>query len=151
MPSDDFALKLVSRSVSIRSVLEHWSSASTYDSFHSIMKEYIAENIGNPQFNHLQKSSFRITVETFNKKIQQKDKIDKIETLTYLPFNGEVDLKNPDFEYYYMEYYGHDSNNAPSEPCQIFFGKWVCKIETYFQLIKMTIIQYFRSILAGRR
>lgn len=125
LPNDDYAVKLVSRSVSIRSVIEHWSSEPTYDSFHNTLKEYIAEHIDSPQFEHLKKASFRITVETFSKKIQLKDKIDRIETLTYLPFEGDVNLKNPDFEYYYMEYYGLDSMNIPEHPSQIFFGKWV--------------------------
>lgn len=70
-------------------------------------------------------SSFRITVESYNKHIQQKDKVNKIETLTYLPFKGDVNLKNPDFEYFYIEYYGLDTVNVLDQPEQIFFGKRV--------------------------
>lgn len=106
--------------------MEHWANASTYNIFHDQLKEYIATNQESETFKHLQSASFRITVETYNKHIQQKQKIEKIETLSYLPFNGEVALKNFDFEYYYIEFYGLDPNNVPDEPDHILFGKWVC-------------------------
>lgn len=126
LPNDDFATQLVSRSISIRGIIEHWSSGTTYDAFHEQLKQYLAANADNPHFNNIVKTeSFRITVELFNKHIQQKDKIDKIETLAYLPFEGDVNLKNPNMECFYIEYYGLDPMNVPEQPEQIFFGKWV--------------------------
>lgn len=125
LPSVDCALELASRSVSIRSVLEHWSSAINYDSFHEQMKWYIASNCDSPHFIRMQNASFRITVESYNKHIKQKCKVDKIETLAYLPFDGMVNLKNPDNEFFYIEFYGLNPNEVPVEPKQIFFGKWV--------------------------
>lgn len=126
MPSNEHALQLVSRSVAIKCVLEHWANASSYHLFHSQLKEYIAANRESASFQHLQNATFRITVETFNKHIQQKQKIEKIETLDYLPFNGSVALKDFDYEYYYIEFYGLDPNNVPAVPDHILFGKWVC-------------------------
>lgn len=105
--------------------MEHWADGSSYSLFHDQLKRYIAANQESETFQHLQKASFRITVETFNKHIQQKQKIEKIETLSYLPLNGEVALKNFDYEYYYIEFYGLDPNNVPDEPDHILFGKWV--------------------------
>lgn len=125
LPSNEHALQLVSRSVAIRCVLEHWADAPTLPEFHKQMNEYIAANRESAKFKQLQNASFRITVETFNNHIQQKQKIDKIETLSYLPFDGEVSLKNFDCEYYYIEYYGLDPNDVPSDPYHILFGKWV--------------------------
>lgn len=119
-------MKLVSRSVAIKCVLEHWADAPFYSKFHSQLNEYIAANRESATFNHLQSATFRITVETFNRHIQQKQKIEKIETLSYLPFNGDVALKNFDYEYYYIEFYGLDPNNVPTEPEHILFGRWVC-------------------------
>lgn len=107
-------------------MLEHWADAPTYPEFHSQMKEYIAARRESATFKHLQNASFRITVETFNNKIQLKQKIEKIETLSYLPFDGDVALTNFDYEYYYIEFYGLDPNNVPAEPDHILFGKWVC-------------------------
>lgn len=107
-------------------MFEYWANATTYDLFHRQMKEYLSANADSAPFKQILKESFRITVETYNKKIQHKDKVDKIETLAYLPFQGEVNLKKPDFECYYIEFYGLDPNNVPEQPNQILFGKWVC-------------------------
>lgn len=121
----DRALELASRSIAIRSILEHWSSATNYDSFHDQMKGYIASNCDNPHFDRVRQASFRITVETYNKHIKQKYKVEKIETMAYLPLEGMVNLKNPDTEFFYIEFYGLNPNEVPTEPKQIFFGKWV--------------------------
>lgn len=125
LPNDDFAKQLVSRSISVRGVIEHWSSGTTDNSFHQQLKDFVASNIQNPQFKDVLKSTFRITVESYNRRIQQKDKVNKIETLAYLPFEGDVNLKSPECEYYYIEYYGLDPMNVPEKPEQILFGKWV--------------------------
>lgn len=69
--------------------------------------------------------SFRLTVETFNKHITQKEKIDKIETINYLPVTGQVNLKNPDVSFWYIEYYGLDTVNIPEHPEDILFGRWI--------------------------
>lgn len=115
--------------------MEHWANASAYHLFHSRLKEYIAVNQESATFQHLQAASFRITVETYNKRIQHQQKVEKIETLSYLPFNGDVILKNPDFEYYYIEFYGLDPNHVPDEPDHILFGKWVCIYEILLFLL----------------
>lgn len=125
LPNDDFAKQLVSRSISVRGVIEHWSDGTTDNSFHQQLKDFVASNIQNQQFKDVLKSTFRITVESYNRRIQQKDKVNKIETLAYLPFEGDVNLKSPECEYYYIEYYGLDPMNVPEKPEQILFGKWV--------------------------
>lgn len=125
LPNDEFALELAARCASIRSVIEHWASASACDLFHSQLKAYIASHQKDAHFIELYNSSFRITVETFNKRIQQKEKVDKIETLAYLPFNGDINLKNPNIEYFYIEYYEHNPMNLPIQPEHYYFGKWV--------------------------
>lgn len=126
---------MVSRSISVRGVIEHWSSGTTYNSFHQQLKDFVASNIENPHFKDVLKSTFRVTVESYNKHIQQKDKVSKIETLAYLPFGGDVNLKSPECEYYYIEYYGIDPMNRAEDPERILFGKWVS-----FQLSQCTYL-----------
>lgn len=46
-------------------------------------------------------------------------------SFSYLPFEGPVKLKNPDYTLYYIEYYGLNPNNIPEKPYDHFFGKWV--------------------------
>ncbi len=69
-------------------------------------------------------------MDTYNKKLLQKQKVEKIDTLEYLPTKGPVNLKNPEVHWWYIEYYGVDPLIVPSEPDQILFGRWVRKILT---------------------
>lgn len=43
-----------------------------------------------------------------------------------MPFQGHVNLKNPDVTFQYIEYYGLDPNTAPEHPTRTFFGRVVC-------------------------
>lgn len=91
-------------------------------------------NYINTNFNDLKSTfdkSFRITVETYNKHITQQEKVDRIETFGYLPIKGEVNLKNPEVNWWYIEYYGLDNMNVPEKPMDIVFGKWVILVFSY--------------------
>lgn len=78
-------------------------------------------------------------METYNKHITQKEKVDRIETFGYLPIKGDVNLKNPEVNWWYIEYYGLDNMNVPEEPMDIVFGKWVSWVGVSFSvpLIKL--------------
>lgn len=43
--------------------------------------------------------------------------------MNYLPVQGDADLKCPDIEWYYIEFYGLDSACVPEQPDNIIFGK----------------------------
>ena len=45
--------------------------------------------------------------------------------LSFLPFNGKVDLRHADHEFHILEDYGDDPNSAPMEPLRIFFGRLI--------------------------
>lgn len=103
----------------MKHALELWSHGKTFDEFKHNLKQY-----NNKSFLDSSRS-FKITVETFNNKISQKDKINRIESLSFLEFAGPVCLTNPDNEFYYIEYYGLDTNNIPNEPNDYLFGRWI--------------------------
>jgi tRNA (guanine10-N2)-methyltransferase len=106
----------------LRSVVELWTHANDYDSFHTSLKLFLAENKAQKQHLFEEKTSFRVTVETYNKHFTQQEKVAKIETIGYLPSKGPVDLNNPDTNFFYIEYYGMDPNNVPESPFDILFG-----------------------------
>lgn len=114
--------KIASRSVSLRFIVEIWSSGNTYEAFHETLKKHQLEQ----QFT-TSKSSFRITIETFNKHIKHEEKIERIESMEYLPLKGRIELKNPDNNLIYFEYWGVDPKNVPLVPHEIVFGRWVGK------------------------
>lgn len=127
LPDEDCARRLASRSVAIRYVLEQWASESDLATFHVQFRQFLADNATNTAItdNFDASKSFRITVETFNTTFQHKQKIEKIESLEYLPVLGDVSLKDPDVHWFYIEYYGLDTANIPEQPLHVLFGKWV--------------------------
>ncbi|XP_053880018.1 tRNA (guanine(10)-N2)-methyltransferase homolog isoform X5 [Malaclemys terrapin pileata] len=45
--------------------------------------------------------------------------------LEFLPFEGKVNLKNPEHIFWILEDYGMDPNNIPKEPLDLYFGRWI--------------------------
>jgi tRNA (guanine10-N2)-methyltransferase len=113
--------KIASRSMSLRYIVEVYSTGKSYASFHENLKKYCST-----QFDpNLLDQSFRVTVDTYNKHFGHSEKIDRIETMTYLPLTGKIELKNPENNFIYFEHYGMDPINVPAEPEEILFGRWV--------------------------
>lgn len=125
LPNDDAARKIASRSISIRCILELWSNSKTVLLLHENVKKYLVENkeLVKPLFT--EDKSFKITVETYNKHFTHQEKVDKIEYFDYLPIQGSVNLKTPDTQWWYIEYYGLSPLNIPDEPEDVIFGKWI--------------------------
>lgn len=112
--------KIASRSVSLRYIFEVWSSGKNYATFHENLKKF-----GPTLDEQCRESSFKVTVETYNKHFKHEEKISKIDSMNYLPLNGKIDLKNPDNDFIYFEFWGLDPQNVPDEPEEIVFGRWV--------------------------
>lgn len=109
---------IASRSVLLRFVTEFWTSGKGYKEFHDNLRKY--------EFDERFKSEdFKFRVESYNKNLKHKEKVDKIETMSYLAFEGPIILTNPTNEFVYLEYYGLDPNNIPPEPEEILFGRLV--------------------------
>ncbi|KAK3722075.1 hypothetical protein QZH41_019819, partial [Actinostola sp. cb2023] len=72
-------------------------------------------------------STFRINVETYNKKIPQSKREYFYEALSFLPLEGKVGLDNPDHQFSLVLDFGEDSNAASEEPCRYYFGRLVGK------------------------
>ncbi|XP_075211721.1 tRNA (guanine(10)-N(2))-methyltransferase TRMT11 isoform X2 [Lycorma delicatula] len=122
LKSDNCAKKLASRSICLRSISELWGFADESETLHQQLKN-LPEHIIKPHCEpHL---SFKIKVDMFCNSQTQAEKLKKIESFSYLPFQGPVKLKNPDRSFQYTEYYGLDPNTVPSEPYYVFFGRLV--------------------------
>jgi tRNA (guanine10-N2)-methyltransferase len=126
LPNDEEAKKLASRSVLLRSVLKLWSHSNTLAIFQSQLKDYCKDNVQVIGYAFEPTTSFKITVETFNRKISLAEKVQKIESLNFLPVQGPVNLKTPDVEWMYIEFYGVDPNDVPELPYDYIFGQWIC-------------------------
>lgn len=118
--NEECLLKLLHRSVLAQSIYELWVSADTYDEFYKQLT--LSPYIDNPYYSNC---SFRILVETFGKKISLADKVERIEKLDFLPFQGVINLKTPEVTFHYYEYFGRDQKSVPEDPFQIVFGRWI--------------------------
>lgn len=119
-PSEKIVHEIASRAVSLRFCLELWANGKNYEELHSNLKTYPPEHI-----KLYSDKSFKIIVETFCKHFSQYEKIQKIESFSYLPLQGPVKLKKPETTFYYIEFYGLDPNEIPKEPYGLFFGRWL--------------------------
>lgn len=125
LPDDAAAKRLAARSISLRCVVELWSHGYCADTFHSATRAFLEKNANHVADLCALRNSFRITVDTFNRRLTQQEKIDRIETLDYLPVLGPVDLRTPDVHWYYIEYYGRDTLRVPEQPLAHLFGRWL--------------------------
>ncbi|KAG7469916.1 hypothetical protein MATL_G00133890 [Megalops atlanticus] len=120
--SEDDVRSIMTRTVCAKSVFELWGHGRTHSELQTSLLRYPPEDMA-PFFQ--QDSTYKINVYTFNKTLEFKDRIEKIDALEFLPFQGKVNLKNPDHVFCLLEDYGTDPNNIPDEPFHVYFGRWI--------------------------
>ncbi|CAG5133308.1 unnamed protein product [Candidula unifasciata] len=125
LPSEKEAKAVMQRTVLGKRLYELWAEGTTVSEVVSklqklpdgFIKPYTDEN-----------SSFRIVVETFNKKISSADKVRRIEQLlteSTCILKGKINLSVPDNSFHLLEFYKFDSITSPNEPQKVYFGRWV--------------------------
>lgn len=122
LPNEKCARYLLSRAVSIKSVYELWGQGNNIEDLKQCVLKYPAKEM---QAFTSSSSSFKISIESFNKKLtinQQKELIDQFQ---FLPFQGRVNLTAPDHVFSLLLDYGDDCNEAPASPERVFFGRLV--------------------------
>ncbi|KAM4632655.1 tRNA (guanine(10)-N(2))-methyltransferase TRMT11 [Polymixia lowei] len=113
---------IMARSVCAKSAFELWGHGLTHSELKTSLLKYPSENM----LPYMKKdSTYRINVYTFNKTLEFKDRIERIDDLDYLPFEGTVSLKTPQHIFCLLEDYGTDPNNIPEQPIYIYFGRWI--------------------------
>ncbi|OAD53615.1 tRNA (guanine(10)-N2)-methyltransferase like protein [Eufriesea mexicana] len=122
LPSEIMAHEISSRAVCVRFCIELWANSKNVEDLHNKLKTYPISEINKYAGPH---KSFKVIVETFCKHFSQSEKINKIDSFSYLPLEGPVRLNNPDTTLCYIEFYGLDPNNIPKEPYELFFGRWI--------------------------
>jgi len=122
LESEEHAKLILSRSVMVKYCCQLWVEGNSLEEFHNKLKQFPFSDIS-----HLlsKKVSFKIEVESYMKKLGGKEKLEKVESVSYIPVNGPVNLVNPDLTISYMEYFGSDHNNLPDSPIKVMIGKKV--------------------------
>jgi len=120
LASEDHAQGILSRSVSVKYCLHLWAEGDSYEEFHKNLKEFPFHE----QEEWLrEETSFKVQIESFNKKTSGDERLQKIESLSYIPIKGPVSLDKPKVIFSYLEFHGFDHNNLPEEPVKIMFGR----------------------------
>ncbi|XP_072913448.1 tRNA (guanine(10)-N2)-methyltransferase homolog isoform X2 [Hemitrygon akajei] len=110
------------RTVCAKSIFELWGQGRTHEELHNSLRNYPVDKM----VPFLQQgSTYQIKVYAFNKTLSHNERIQKIDDLGFLPFQGTVKLKEPEHVFWLLEDYGTDPNNAPEKPFHIYFGRWV--------------------------
>lgn len=122
-PDEKTALLYASRSIALRAIFELYAHSNKFSQFHERLRAHVTEHKDELATYFRPDTSFKITVETYNKHFSQREKIEKIETMDYLPIEGPVNLKNPLVEWWYIEFWGLDPTAVPPEPEEILFGR----------------------------
>jgi len=128
LPNESYVKDILNRTVMVRSCIELWAHSPSIDQVHEQLKN-LSSQVTEPYF--APEKSFKITVEIFNKVISLPEKIEKIESFSYLPIEGSVRLKNPDIVFYYFEFFGLDPGRVPEKPLHYLFGRWICDSERH--------------------
>ncbi|XP_046859263.1 tRNA (guanine(10)-N2)-methyltransferase homolog [Xenia sp. Carnegie-2017] len=93
LPSDSEALKISSRSILIKCILKLYGYADSWEDLVAILGHYNSDDLLQHTPSSIQ--TYKITVESFNKKLDHAKKLAYIDCLSFLPLNGVVNLKNP--------------------------------------------------------
>ena len=129
---------LCSRSVLIMSVTELWcegtSKAALFEDMKSSLLVSRAEYVSSER-------SFKVTVETFNRKTTLEEKVAKIEEMAFLPFEGPINLKSPDNEFMLFEYYDREQGTHLDDPSECYFGRFVCESRKRYNIHKFSLRQ----------
>ncbi|XP_028393060.1 tRNA (guanine(10)-N2)-methyltransferase homolog [Dendronephthya gigantea] len=92
LENDGAAKQIASRSILIKSIFKLYGCADNLEELVEILKQY---NVNDIYLQGMIDDTFKINVESFNKKLSHEKKLHYIESLSFLPHTGEVDLRNP--------------------------------------------------------
>ncbi|KAI4367118.1 hypothetical protein MLD38_022889 [Melastoma candidum] len=124
LPSEEIACRVANRSILVKGMYELWGEGSSYEELEEAIRSYPDER----KLPYLAPgSTFRITVDCFGKVITFQEQNDRIQSLSYIPFGGRVNLKNPEHKFWLIETddYGLNNGLPPVVKRRIFFGREV--------------------------
>ncbi|KAG9439783.1 hypothetical protein H6P81_019948 [Aristolochia fimbriata] len=124
LPSEEIARNVANRSILVKGIYQLWGQGGSYEE----LEEEIRSFPDDQKLPYLTaESTFKIFVDTFGKVLSLQEQNERIHGLTYIPFKGRVNLRNPDHKFWLMEIDDYGSNNGlpPVVKKRIFFGREV--------------------------
>ncbi|AOW28529.1 tRNA (guanine10-N2)-methyltransferase [Candida albicans SC5314] len=118
LENDEQARQLISRSVMSFGIYELWGYGETYDKLHEDVRAKSAD-----KFEKYKDVSFKFDFKNFRGRPSNKGKVRIIESFSYLPFEGKIDLKNPDEIFTVVEEYKYNDRAKSESPIHIWFTR----------------------------
>ncbi|KAJ3113174.1 hypothetical protein HK100_002076 [Physocladia obscura] len=125
LPSIADAKKLLNRSILLKEVIELWAEADTFDNLLVKVRE-LPIHYHKPYL----KSRFKFNVSVFGSTLTIPQKVEQIERFSFLPYEGDIDMKNPEVVFtVYEDFYDLPNQGIPSpeHPFRLFFGPFVAE------------------------
>ncbi|XP_065319319.1 tRNA (guanine(10)-N2)-methyltransferase homolog isoform X2 [Gordionus sp. m RMFG-2023] len=113
-------VNIVKRSILIKYLLEYWANSSSSDLLVLKLKSYPISFY--EKYRH---SNFKFKFHCFGQTISQEEKLDKMEMLSFLPFEGRVKLNDPEQVFIWLEYYDEKSQTIDDYNAHLYFGRWL--------------------------
>nr|CAD1836903.1 unnamed protein product [Ananas comosus var. bracteatus] len=93
----------------VKGIYELWGQGINYEELEKAVREFPDER----KLPYLTpESTFRIVVDSFGKVISFEEQNERIQGLSYIPFQGRVDLKNPEHKFWLIETDDYGANNG---------------------------------------
>ncbi|KAL3843728.1 hypothetical protein ACJIZ3_001131 [Penstemon smallii] len=124
LPSEELAQSIASRSILVKGIYEIWGEGRNFEELEEAIKSYPDDR----KLPYLTPgSTFKINVDSFGKALSSHEQKDRLQKLSFIPFEGRVNLRNPEHKFCLMDNDVCGSNNglAPIVQSRIFFGREV--------------------------
>ncbi|GAA6029717.1 hypothetical protein JCM8097_001017 [Rhodosporidiobolus ruineniae] len=104
---EEAARQLGTRLVSVKHIWEFWAQAEAYEELHAKVKSAELREIWEP-YTLDRDCTWKFTVAGHNRTIALKEQVELINTFSYMPFPGDIDLRKPKLEIGVFEEYEFD-------------------------------------------
>ncbi|KAL9090710.1 MAG: hypothetical protein Q9165_005198 [Trypethelium subeluteriae] len=118
LPSEKDARQLISRSVLASGIYEMWGSGNDYATLHQDVLTRTSQTRSK-----YRESSFRFTVDGYQRKRSQASQKALIETFSYLGFDGPIQMHDVELSLCIFEEY----QIGATEPRRVFLGRWLAE------------------------
>ncbi|KAH8808345.1 S-adenosyl-L-methionine-dependent methyltransferase [Xylogone sp. PMI_703] len=121
LPSEEAASRLVRRSILVKAIYELWGMGSTYPELHASVRK-TSQHLW-PSY---KKCSFKFSVDSFQASRPMKEQRELIESLSFLPFEGPIKMKDAEQEFYISEIWPQAAlKRGIKDPEYIYFGRYI--------------------------
>ncbi|KAL4881549.1 SIR2-domain-containing protein [Aspergillus karnatakaensis] len=107
LPNEDAARKLIARSILAKDIFEFWGHGTTFEELHADVRRRTHQ-----LWEQYKQVPFRFTIDSFAGKRTPTQKRDIIQSFSYVGFEGQITLKNPEQDFWVMERY-YDPTHVP--------------------------------------